>query len=87
MALVVARWQQPQHADRDGVKYDISVSEDGNGFYKAAWSCLECCEEGLLTPVGNTPEEAMHLARICVGVHHELIHTVASCQSRDDSTL
>jgi hypothetical protein len=74
MALSEATWLQVQHLSSGDLEYDISVNDRGDGVYIASWNCLKCGEKGALTPSGSTPDEALRLARICVDVHHQLIH-------------
>jgi hypothetical protein len=83
MAPLEALWQRPQHVDWDGVGYDISIIERSDGFFQAAWNCLGCCEEGVLVPIGATPDEVLLLAQIGIRVHHRLIHGDEMLQNGD----
>ena len=76
MTLLDPAWQPSQHITRNGLKYDISIFSFGSKFFKATWCCSECSEKGVSAPIGETAEEAIRLAHICIGVHHKLIHRV-----------
>ena len=75
MALINAEWKQRKQFDLDGVQYEVSICDYGNGWFQAAWMCKCCCEEGVLAPIGMTVDEVLLLARIGARVHHRLIHS------------
>jgi hypothetical protein len=57
----------------DGVTYDICISRRG-AFFRAAWVCADCCEQGAWAPVSATADQASDLAQIGLRTHHCLVH-------------
>jgi hypothetical protein len=74
MALIDATWQRREQYCWDGVRYDVSIFDFGDGFYQAAWICSSCGEEGVLAPLGMSVEEVLSLSQIGARVHHRLVH-------------
>jgi hypothetical protein len=74
VALIDAAWQRRQQLHADGVQYDFSTRDCGDGLFQAAWVCASCHQEGALAPVSTTLKGALLLSRIGAHVHHRLIH-------------
>ena len=58
----------------DGVHYEISVSQFAGEFHRATWTCTDCSEEGAFAPISADVEHAIALAKVCVNMHHSLLH-------------
>jgi hypothetical protein len=58
----------------DGVQYEISISQFAGGFRRATWTCLDCSEEGAFAPISADAKHAIALAKVCVHMHHSLLH-------------
>jgi hypothetical protein len=80
MALINTEWQHRHQFLADGVQYDFSTRDCGDGLFQAAWVCTRCREEGALAPVSTTVTGALLLSRIGARIHHRLVH-------RGESTL
>jgi hypothetical protein len=56
-----------------GILYEIVVTRFED-VYRAEWTCPRCGESGSWAPVSGTPEQAIELADLAIGVHHSLVH-------------
>ncbi len=74
MAIKNSDWHRTKQIEVDGIGYDISVRQFGDGYYRAAWRCCDCSEDGAWAPVSASPEQSIALAKIALHVHHSLIH-------------
>jgi predicted RNase H-like HicB family nuclease len=74
MAIIDAQWQPKEQHCWNGVQYDFSIYDRGNGVFQAAWVCSSCGREGVLAPVGESIDEVLRLARIGARIHHQLLH-------------
>jgi hypothetical protein len=57
-----------------GITYDICIKQFASGLKRAEWRCSECDEDGSWAPVSADANEALKLAKVCIGVHHSLLH-------------
>jgi hypothetical protein len=60
-----------------GIVYEIIVTPFDD-VYRAVWSCTQCGETGSWAPVSATPDRAIELAELAIGVHQTLVHGEAT---------
>jgi hypothetical protein len=70
-----ATWNRFSHLKLDGVSYDIGVRLREDGRYLVSWVCLECFEQGPLTPAAGTIDHAVELAEVSLHLHHGVTHS------------
>jgi hypothetical protein len=71
----------------DGMRYEISVSQFVEGFHRATWTCTECSETGAFAPISADVEHAIALAKVCVNMHHSLLHQRGPVLKRSPARL
>ena len=77
-ALALATNSSPErrrckHIDVGDVRYEITI-QPFNENYQAAWTCDRCGESGAWAPISATPDGAIELAEMALGIHHSLVH-------------
>ena len=81
-----ATWKRIRHLKLDGVSYDIGVRLREDGRYLVSWVCLECFEQGPLSPAADTIEHALEFAEVSLHLHHGVAHSDAAAIGELDRT-